>query len=64
MIAALSRPAPIVAAPAAVPAPRPRPTCSACGKLAPTINGRCVSHMELATEVWLYTVSAEDASAS
>lgn len=45
-------------------APATRPICSACGKLAPTINGRCVSHMELATEVWLYTVSAEDASAS
>jgi hypothetical protein len=36
-----------------------RPTCLACGAHLPTIDGHCVAHMSLATEISLYTLSAE-----
>lgn len=38
---------------------RPRPVCK-CGKVGPTINGRCPEHMDIDTEGQLMTVSAED----
>lgn len=38
---------------------RPRPVCK-CGKIGPTINGRCPEHMDIETEGQLMTVSAED----
>jgi hypothetical protein len=37
-----------------------RPTCAACGKHGPTIDGYCVPHMSLQTQTYLHTSSAED----
>jgi hypothetical protein len=37
----------------------PRPQCQSCGRPGPTIDGYCVPHMPLRTEIALMTLSAE-----